>query len=142
MSVFKLALPGFDVHRARAGELVLSNLMDSPKIDTQATPPHAGIIFLNWQTTTAIPFDTTKIITSFPHNLKRIPQVIGSYRFDNGFNTLKGTFPFQLGALGILTMDADEININLKYYSIDGASTAIPVFTMQARFYVIAAPGY
>lgn len=142
MSVFRLALPGFDVHRGKPEQMVLDAVHDSPKIDTQATPPHAGIIFLNWQDTSVIAYDTVKLITSFPHKYNQTPTVIGSYKFDNGFTILRGTMSFQVGALGMLVLDADETNINLKYYSFDFLGTNMPTFTMQIRFYVMAEAGY
>lgn len=142
MSIFRMALPGFDVHRGKPEQMVLDNLTDSPKIDTQAKPPHAGIIFLDWKDTTPIGFDVIKKIHSFPHTYNQIPEVIASYKFDNGSVNIKGTLPFQLGGLGMIVMDANETNVNLKYYSFDSGGNTLPVFTMQVRFYVIAAPGY
>lgn len=140
--VFRVALPGFDVHRGKLEQMALDNRMPSPKIDTAASPPHAGIIFVDWQDTSIIAFDTTKLIYSFRHNYGQIPTVFASYRWDNGSTILRGTLPFQLAALGMITIDADETNINLKYYSFDFLGTNLPVFTMQVRFYVIAELGY
>lgn len=139
---FKLALPGFDAQSARVWEEVLDNLYPSPKIDTTPVPPHAGIIFLNWADTTAVPNNTTKLLYSFPHGYNHIPTVFASYSYDNGTIRLRGTLAFQNGALGMITIDADEENINLKYYSFDLASTAITPFIMQVRFYVMAEHGY
>lgn len=141
--VVRIVLPGSDIETARIQDIVVDNLYPSPKIDTIASPPHTGIIFLNWTDTTAIANDTTKLIYSFPHGyVGYIPTVFASYRFDNGSNILKGTLPFQYGALGNIIIDADEENINLKYYSTDFLGpTPIPVFTMQIRFYVMAEQG-
>lgn len=144
MTEFRLALPGTDVHRGRPQDMVLDSRLDSPKIDTTASPPHAALIFLNWNRTAGIPDDTTLLLYSFPHNYNQIPIVIAAYKFDNGSNVLKGVLPFQLGGQGIITMDADEENINLKYYSIDGnvSPTDILPFIMQLRYYVMAEAGY
>lgn len=140
--VFRLALPGFDVHRGKIEQMILDSQYPSPKVDTQAVPTHAGLLFLDWQDITPINYDEVKTIFSFPHRLGRVPIVIASYKFDNGTVVLKGTLPFQLGAFGIITMDADEKNVNLKYYSFDIFGNNMPQFTMQIRFYVMAELGY
>lgn len=144
MSTFRIALPGNDVHTARIQDLAIDRRYPNPKIYTKANPPHTGIIFLNWASSIGVNFQTTKILHSFKHNYNYIPTVFASYKFDNGSQILRGTLPFQYGALGVITMDADDTNINLKYYSIDGAipATTIPPFTMQIRFYVMAESGY
>lgn len=140
--VFRVALPNTDVRRAKVSEMVLDSRYPSPKIDTTARPPHAGIIFVNWNnTTTILNSGTTKLLYSFPHGYNKIPTAIASYTFDNGTVRPKGTLPFQVGALGIILIDADEVNINLKYFSTDLTSTPIPVFTMKVRFYVFAEHG-
>lgn len=140
--VFRLALPNKDVHRGRPEDMAVDSRYHNPKIDTQAVPAHAGLIFLDWRDTAIIAYDTVRILYSFPHNYGRIPTVIASYKFDNGTVILKGTLPFQLGALGMIVMDADEVNINLKYYSFDFLGTNLPQFTMQIRYYVMAEQGY
>lgn len=144
MSTFRIALPGNDVHTARIQDLAIDRRYPNPKIYTKANPPHTGIIFLNWASSIGINFQTTKILHPFKHNYNYIPTVFASYKFDNGSQVLRGTLPFQYGALGIITMDADDTNINLKYYSTDAAipATTIPPFTMQIRFYVMAESGY
>lgn len=143
MSVFRLALPGFDVHRGRPEQMVADNRLDSPKIDTMANPAHAGIIFLNWTRTAGVPLDTFLMVYSFPHNYNQMPTVIAGYKFDNGSVVLNGVLPFQLGGQGILTMDADDTNINVKFYSTDGSIPVsdIQAFIMQLRYYVMAEPG-
>lgn len=143
--VFRLAQPGFDVLRGKIGRMILDNNYAVPKIDTQANPPHAGIIFLNWaDKPSGLADGTIQILDSFPHYYNKMPTVMGNYKFDNGGTILGGMLPFQLGALGIIVLDADDVNINLKYYSIDTAfpSIDIPAFLMQIRFYVMADHGY
>lgn len=140
--VYRMALPGFDVHRGKVEQMVADNRYPSPKIDTQATPPHAGIIFVNWTDTSIIANNTTKLIYSFPHRYNQVPTVIASYKWDNGTIIQRGILPFQLGAIGMIIIDADLKNINLKYYSFDFLSINVPVFTMQVRFYVFAEAGY
>lgn len=142
--VFRLARLNEDVLRGKVDKMILDSRYPVPKIDTQATPPHAGIIFLNWADTTAIPNDTVKLLTYFPHGYNKMPTVIGNYIFDNGSVRLKGVLPFQNGALGEIIIDSDEKNINLKYYSFDQGipATAITPFLMQVKFYVTAEHGY
>lgn len=142
--VFRVAKPNEDVLRAAIGKMIVDSRYAFPKIDTQANPPHAGIIFLNWQSTAGINDGTTKILASFPHNFNKMPTVIANYAFDNGTNRFKGMLPLQNGALGELFMDADDVNVNLKYYSFDQSipATAIVPFTAQIRFYVMADHGY
>lgn len=142
MNVVRIALPGADIIRGKVEEMVLDSVYPSPKIDTTASPMHVGTIYLNWDSTASVAYDTIKLLYSFPHNYDYIPSVFAAYRFDNGSNILQGTLPFQNGALGMITIDADEKNINLKYYSFDLFSSAIIPFNMQIRFYVMAEEGY
>lgn len=141
--VFRVARENEDVLRGRIEKMVLDSRYAVPKIDTKADPPHAGIIFLNWADTTGVNFDTIKLLTSFPHGYNKMPTVFGSYTFDNGSSRQKGTLPFQFGALGMIILDADDVNINLKYYSFDPSipATAIIPFLMQIKFYVMAEHG-
>lgn len=141
-NVFRMALPGFDAIRGKVEQMITDSRYASPKIDTQAVPPHAGVIFLNWTDTNIINYGVTRLIYSFPHNYGRIPTVFASYKFDNGTTVLRGTLPFQYGALGMITIDADEKNINVKYWSFDFLGNNIPAYTMQIRFYVMAEAGY
>lgn len=143
MSIFKISLPGTDVKNARIQDLVLSSLYPNPKIDTTASPPHAGIIFLNWQAVgLSQANNTTKLIYSFSHGYDYIPTAFAAYKFDNGSLVTDGVLPFQYGNLGEITIDTDPTNVNIKYQSIDLASTTvIPPFLMQIRFYVMADRG-
>jgi hypothetical protein len=141
-TTFRLALPGTDTDNAHIDQLAVDARYPNPKIDTLASPPHAGIIFINWTDTTPIASGTTKIIYSFPHNYSTIPTDFASYKFDNGSNILRGVLPFSNGVLGVIFLDADEKNINLKYLSTDVGTTVIPAFTMQVRFYVMSEHGY
>lgn len=138
--VLRIALPGKDVKHGRVDEMAVDSRYSSPKIDTAAAPPHAGIIYLSWNNTAAIATGTTKLLYNFPHNYNFVPTVIATYKFDNGANVLRGTLPFQYGTLGVIVMEADETNVNLRYYSTDNG--LIPAFTMQVRFYVMAEHGY
>lgn len=143
MKAFRVALPNNDI-RANLDQLAVDSRYPSPKIDTQASPPHVGLIFLNWASSSiALADGTTKLLTFFPHNYNYTPTVFASYKFDNGSNILKGTLPFQNGSLGMILMDADSVNVNLKYYSFDSSfpSTNISPFLMQIRFYVMAEGG-
>lgn len=139
--VFRIALPDKDVHRGKVVEMVLDSRYASPKIDTLASPPHAGLIFLNWTDTTGILGGITKILCSFPHGYNNyVPTVVGLYQsITGGGNTL----PLQIGAIGMLTIDADQTNINLKYFSIDpfNPATAITPFILIIKFYVMAEHG-
>lgn len=141
---FRVALPGEDVLRGAISKMIVDSRYPFPKIDTQASPPHAGIIFLNWADTSGIPDGTIKLLCFFPHGYTKMPTVFGSYAFDNGTNRLNGTLPFQNGALGVIFLDADDVNINLKYYSFDQSipATAILPFLMQIKFYVMAEHGF
>lgn len=138
---FSIALPGKDVYRGKVTDMVIDSRYPSPKIDTTAKPPHAGIVFVNWSSSISLASGDSRLIYSFPHNYNNIPTVMASYEFDNGSARLKGTLPFQYGGLGIITIDADNKNINIKYYSTDFAATVIPAFTMKIRFYVMSEQG-
>jgi len=143
MTRFVISQPGFSASRARPWQIVLSSDLPNPKIDTQVNPPHVGILTVNWNDTTPIADDTTRLMYSFPHNYNHIPSVFAAYYFDNGTTQRRGTLPLQLGAIGMITVDADSKNINFKYYSIDVfGPTAIPVFLLRLRFYVMAEHGY
>ncbi len=142
MNIFKLSLPNNDVKRARIQDVVLDSTYPNPKINTKADPPHAGTISLNWVDTTGVPYATTKLLYSFAHGYNKMPTVFASYKYDTGLVVRRGTLPFQLGALGMISIDADAKNINLKYYSFDIFDTPIPPFIMQIRFYVMVEHGY
>lgn len=143
MNVVKIALPDTtDVHDAKLLDLVLSSQYPSPKINTKATPPHAGIIFLDWVSTTiVVTFPATKTIYSFPHGYSYIPVVIGSYDFFDGTTYRRGTLPFQYGALAMIVIEADKTNINFKYLAIQTDVVPQPAFTMRVKFYVLAERG-
>lgn len=138
---FRVALPGEDVYRGKITGLALDRRYSNPKIDTTAQPPHAGIVFLNWADTSAITFGTVKTVYSFRHGCRRCPAVFASYTFDNGVQRPKGTLPIFMGALGVLTIDADDTSVSLKYFSTDLGATPIPAFTAQIRFYVMTDSG-
>lgn len=140
---FVIALPGYRARGAGPSEVVLSSDYPNPKISVYASPPHAGVIFLNWHTAgLTVPVNTARVLCSFPHNYNFVPTVFGSYIFDDGSATKRqAILPLQYGGLGIILLDADEKNINLKFFSFDGVTT-IPEFTMQVRFYVMAEHGY
>jgi hypothetical protein len=140
---FRVALPGQDAIRGRLQDMVLDARYPSPKIDVTARPPHAGIISIYWNDTTAIANDTTRLIYPFSHGYNYTPTAFASYRFDSGSSIIRGTLPFQYGSIGMITIDTDRENVNLKYHSTDLASvTPIPAFIMQVRFYVMAERGY
>jgi hypothetical protein len=139
--MFRIALPDKDVRRGKITDMVIDDRYPSPKIDTLAQPPHAGIINVNWNDTTTIPSGTVKLIHSFPHPYATAPTAFASYAFDNGLRRIKGTLPMSLGVIGILTIDTDDENVNLKYFSTDSGGSPIPAFTAQIRFYVMAEPG-
>lgn len=139
--VFRVAQPGEDVLRGAISKMIVDSRYAFPKIDTQANPPHAGIIFLNWADTSIIPNNTIKVLASFPHDYNKMPTVFGNYNFDNGNVRFKGVLPFQNGALGMIFLDADDTNINLKYYSFDFLGINITPFVMQIKFYVMAEHG-
>lgn len=138
-----MALPDRDVKRGRAVDMVLDARYPSPKIDILPNPPHAGIIFVNWNDTTGLAAGNIKLLYSFPHGYGYVPTAFASYRFDNGSNILRGTLPFQNASIGEIIIDTDEINVNVKYYSFDQnvVPLAIGPFTMQIRFYVMSEHG-
>lgn len=144
MTTFRVALPGNDLNRGKAVEMAVDARYANPKIDTQSNPPHAGILYLNWSSTAGIAAGTLRTIYSFPHGYNSIPTAFATYKFDNGANILKGTLPFQFGALGVIIIDTDDKNVNIKYVSTDQTPSplAIGPFTMQIRFYVMAEHGY
>jgi len=144
MNIFKISLPGIDVKRSRPSDEVVDSLYPSPKVSTIASPFHAGIIFLNWQTANLTKaFNSITVLYSFPHGYNHIPIVLGIIHFDNGSVIRSGTMPFDIGAIGLLVIDADSTNVNLKYLSLDISSTfPIPVFQARIRFYVFAERGH
>lgn len=145
MSIFKIALPGSNVRDSKLNEEAIDSLYPSPKVSTLAQPPHAGIIFLNWSSTTiALGQNTTKLLYSFPHGYNYIPTAIGNYRFDNGSTIQTGTLPFQYGGLGLINLETTRTAVNLQYVSFDLALspfTPIPPFLMRVRFYIMAERG-
>jgi hypothetical protein len=82
------------------------------------------------------------MLYSFPHNYGYIPTVIGTSEFDNGVQQVKGMLPVQIGAMGMVILDSDTTNVNLKYFSFDFGATPIPPFTLKIRFYVMAERGH
>lgn len=144
MNIFKIALPNNDVKTARLADEVLDSRYPSPKIDTKASPPHAGILDINWQSSNiVIPHQQTRLLHRFPHKYGYIPTAFGVYTFDNGSRKTSGTLPLSIGAVGIITIDTDDTYVNFTYFSIDFTDiTSIPPFIMQIRFYVMAERGY
>lgn len=144
MNTVRVSLPDKDLSRGKPDEMAIDNRYANPKIDTQAAPPHAGNIFLNWTSTTGISQGTTKLIYRFEHGYNYVPTAFASCKFDNGANVIRGTLPFLNGSLGVITLDCDQTYVNLKYFSIDSSTTpsAILPFLMQIRFYVFAERGY
>lgn len=143
-NIFKLMLPGFGFKDKTPAHSAVDSLLPSPKVDTAAQPPHVGIINLSWSDTTTVPYDTVKTLYSFPHGYNKIPTVLGSFKLQviSSTNSPEGVLPLQLGALGMLGIDADEKNINLKYYSFDFGAQPMPVFTCKVHYYVMAEHGY
>lgn len=142
MRTFRLVKPGARVRNARITDIIASTNYPAPKIWTKANPAHAGTIFVNWQSSLIIPFGTVKLMDSLPHGLPYVPSVFATFKFDNGSIRREGTLPFQDAALGMITIDADIVNINLKFYSTDiSGITAVPAFTLTARYYVVVEPG-
>lgn len=143
MTTMKISLPGFDVKSSHISEEVIDSLYPNPKIDTKASPVHAGIIDVNYAGASLVaPLDGVIVIYSFPHNYSYVPTVLGNFRFDNGVVVRYGILPtgFVLSAGGVLTIDADPTNINLKYISLNN-STTISAFLLKVRFYVMAERG-
>lgn len=139
LSFFKISLPGFDVHNSRISEEVVDSLYPNPKIDATANPKHAGIVYVNWTSTASITANSTRVIYTFPHGYNYVPSVFGTYHFDNGTNRVNGVMPLQIGAIGMLVLDADATNINLKYFAIN--TSVVLAFTAQVRFYVFVERG-
>lgn len=121
--------------------IIIDTAYPNPKIYTKANPPHAGIISVNWQSAISISQGTTRILDYFPHNLGYIPTVFGTFKFDTGLVIREGTLPFQYGGIGMIFIDADLDNINLKYHSTDIGAVVIPSFIMQVRYYVMVEAG-
>lgn len=143
MDVFKIVLPGSNVHQSRLEDKVIDSLYSNPKINVVARPSHASVISLNWNNPTPVAYNITKILYSFSHNYDYVPTVFASYSFDDGSNLRNAILPFQYGGLGMIVMDADIKNVNLKYLSLDlSSAAAIPTFIMKIRFYVMAERGY
>lgn len=142
MNIFKIVLPNNDVKSAALQDTVVDSIYPNPKIDTAATPPHTGIININWASNgVVIPSATSKVLYSFPHGYNYAPLVIGAYRFDNGTRILQGVMPFFFGNIGLVLLDSDAKNVNVKYFSTDDTAV-IPNFIIQIRFYVTAERGY
>ena len=141
---FTLVKPGFNVHRPHPADIILSDLYPTPKINTKAKIPHAGVIFLNWASGAGrLGSPTPYIFDSFEHGFDYIPTVFATYKYNDATRIVEGTLPFQFGALGLFAMSADKTNINLEYYSYDvmDPATAIDPFTLQIRYYVMVEHG-
>lgn len=142
MTRFAIAQPGSDAADPSVLHKVVDSLYPSPKINTKANPPHAGLIDLNWASSISVPNQTTKLLYQIPHGYNYIPGAFAGFSFDNGTTRISGTLPFSLGGIGLIILDADPTYVNLKYYSTDLASTTlIPPFTMLIRFYITADRG-
>lgn len=145
MNIFKIALPGSSIRNSELKDEVIDSRYSSPKVNTITDTPHAGIISVDWSTT-GLTFsrNTIKILDSFLHGYDYVPTAMGSFKFDNGTNKVTGILPIQIGALGIINVDTDQTNFNLKYVSLDGGSplTIIPPFLLQVRYYIMAERGY
>lgn len=145
MNIFKIVLPGSKVDNSRVAEDIVNSAYPNPKVDTTASPPHAGIIFLNWASTgITMASGTSRLLYSFPHNYNYAPGVFGVCAFDAGSGVKHGPTPFFIGAIGVIVLESDRNNVNLKYFSSDigGPLTAISPFTMRVRYYVFAERGY
>lgn len=139
MSVFKLALPGFNAKDARLDQEVLDSAYPSPKINTVPTPPHAGLIYLNWQSTIVVPLNSVKLLYSFPHGYNYIPTAFATYAYDDGTTRVNGVLLYS-NNYGTLVLDTDSTNVNLKWISGDGTNP-VPPFIMHIRYYVFAERG-
>ena len=145
MNVFRVSVDGKSIKSKHLEDFVAHETYPFPKIDTSANPPHAGNISLNWNDSTAIGFGITKIAYSFKHGYDYVPTVVATFNFQSSTSSLqrRGTLPLQFGAIGIITMYADDTNIYLAYYSTDiSGVTAITPFLMRIRYYVFAERGY
>jgi hypothetical protein len=141
MGMFKISKPGVDVQDASSSETILDNLRSSPKIDTTAIPPHAGVIELEWTTSGIIvPYGETRVLYSIPHGYDHLPTAIGLF---TSVTQGAGRLPFEIGAIGVLILDADSVNVNLKYFSSDlVGTTVIPPFSLTIRYYIFAERGH
>lgn len=144
MSKFKISIPGVSVQDAKPSEETVDSTYPSPKVNTLATPPHAGIIFVDWSSSTQTQaLGTTRVLYKIPHGYNYIPTVFGNYIFDNGTRKIRGMLPFQYGSLGMIILDTDKTNANLKYISLDLANTTpITPFLITVRFYIMAERGH
>lgn len=128
--------------QARLKDIIVSSKYSSPKIYTLGNPPHAGNIFINWSSSLAKAYGTTTLIDSFPHGFQYVPSVFATFNFQNSSNQLDGMMPFSYGAIGVITIDTDATNVNVKYFSTDLANTTvIPTFNMVIRYYLMVDPG-
>lgn len=139
---FSLVKEGADVNHPRLTDFIISQDYPNPKIYTQGSPSHAGNIFVNWQSSIFITQGSVRLIDSFAHGFAYVPSAFATFKFDNGSTKREGTLPFQYGAIGMITIDADATNVNIKYLSTDLAGiTIIPAFTMQIRYYLMVERG-
>jgi len=141
--VFKLAVPGVRVQGARAKDLIVDSDHPNPKISVLASPPHAGNIALSWENTNSYAEGTVVTLYSFPHGFQYVPTVLGNYNFNNGSVNINGMLPLQIGALGVIYLECDPINVNLCYVSTDINVTPQPTipFNMMIKYYVFVEPG-
>jgi hypothetical protein len=108
----------------------------------KATPPHAGLIDLNWAVIYPSPTKLLKRFTKYPMAMITSLELLLAFSFDNGSVKVSGTLPFSIGGIGLIIIDADPTYVNLKYFSTDLANTTpIPPFTMLIRFYIFAERG-
>lgn len=147
MNSLKIALPNTkDVQDDRVEDLAISSQYPSPKIDTKANPPHAGIIFINWVSAgILVSRDTPRILYSFPHSYNYAPLAFASYEFTDGTVRSRGVLPFTctvaVGAHAEVTIESDKTNVYIKHVPLFTPAAAQQPFNIKIRFYVFAERG-
>lgn len=153
MNVFKIALPGKDINRASLQEEVLDSTYPSPKINSFANPPHAGIVKIhNTMNSSPLPaFGVTNTLYSFPHGYDYVPTVFGNYIIYNKPDTNPNdSFAGQLPEvfvnasselLILLTIEADLNNISINMLGLKVAPSTIAPYIFYIRYYVMAERG-
>src|SRR3954471_18535511 len=103
---FSIAQPGSSASDTRVMNKVVDSLYPSPKVNMKASPPHAGLIDLNWSSSISLPNQTTKTLYQIPHGYDYLPGAFAGFSFDNGSVKVSGTLPFSIGGIGLIIIDA------------------------------------
>ncbi len=130
----RLSVQGKDVQKGVRDELIIDDSRTHLKVQTNQTPPHAGIISLI--ITGTVSYSSKTILYQFPHGYKHRPTVQGVVQRIIAGQVLTGMLPFDPPAY-ILNLEADETNVYLYIAPQAGVYVPTPqTFTIRYQVYV------